>query len=73
MNDKRRLEYIISFRKERLSEILEELSEEEVVADNRSVKSGYSEYSASSDETSDDVCPKYDPSLLRRCPSYQKE
>ncbi|CAG8620385.1 6382_t:CDS:2 [Acaulospora morrowiae] len=68
-NDKRRLEYIISYRKQRLGEIIDELSEE-VVPDNVSIKSGYS---SSSDATSEGVSLKYDPFILRKCPSYLKE
>lgn len=67
-NDKRRLEYIISFRKQRLSELIEELLEE-VVSDNESIKSGYSGYSNDSGRS----LFKYDPSILRKCPCINDE
>jgi len=66
INDKKRLEYIISYRKQRLSEILEELSEV-AVEDNESVKSGFS------NQTSNTISLRYDPSILRKCPCYHKE
>ncbi|CAG8481772.1 5343_t:CDS:2 [Racocetra fulgida] len=67
--DRRRLEHTISFRKERLQEIIEEFEAERKESsdgsDNESIHSNSSNSSNSS--------PKYDAQLLRKCPIISAE
>ncbi|CAG8436158.1 9485_t:CDS:2 [Diversispora eburnea] len=66
-NEKRRLEFIFNHRKQRLSEIMDEL-ETEILDDNESIKSGYSGRSSLNGGTL-----KFDSNILRKCPVYSEE